>query len=249
MANPVWGQLEKAQDDAETIEEAVARLIAEHEADAGAHTGTGESLETHKSQEVVDHPQGSILPDKKGNADFFIEINYQSLDGFDKYGGTEATGLKAGLYVESGVYDSSYINFIPFSTALFGNVAASMMLESAVYFDDANESTGEISFTGLKFEIENDQVRGVSSVNAGATEYTTDWFTVDMTDLHVLRAIHFVLENKTRFYVDGELIGTVSDTYSLTGEDLTFEAKHIRNTASDNYLYIMSSKIAIYERQ
>jgi len=123
------------------------------------------------------------------------------------------------------------------------------MLESAVYFDDANESTGEISFTGLKFEIENDQVRGVSSVNAGATEYTTDWFTVDMTDLHVLRAIHFVLENKTRFYVDGELIGTVSDTYSLTGEDLTFEAKHIRNTASDNYLYIMSSKIAIYERQ
>lgn len=65
MADPVWGQLAKAQDNPETIEGAIVRLIAEHEADAGAHTGTGESLETHKTQETVDHPVGSIVADKE----------------------------------------------------------------------------------------------------------------------------------------------------------------------------------------
>ncbi len=35
MADPVWGLLQKAQDDPETIEEAIVRLIGEHEADAG----------------------------------------------------------------------------------------------------------------------------------------------------------------------------------------------------------------------
>jgi len=44
MAEPVWGLLPKAQDDAETIEQAIARLIAEHETDSGAHTGIGESI-------------------------------------------------------------------------------------------------------------------------------------------------------------------------------------------------------------
>ena len=64
MAESVWGQLAKAQDDPETIEEAIARLIAEHETNAGAHTGAGEALETHKTQVIVDHPAGSIVEDK-----------------------------------------------------------------------------------------------------------------------------------------------------------------------------------------
>jgi len=64
MAEPVWGQLAKAQDDQETIEEALVRLIGEHETDSGAHTGAGGALETHKTQVVVDHPAGSIVEDK-----------------------------------------------------------------------------------------------------------------------------------------------------------------------------------------
>lgn len=64
MTLPLWGQLEKSQDDNETIEEAIARLIAEHESDPEAHLGEGESLEAHKTEEVVDHPPFSLVPDK-----------------------------------------------------------------------------------------------------------------------------------------------------------------------------------------
>jgi len=106
MANPVWGQLEKAQDDAETIEEAVARLIAEHEADAGAHTGTGESLETHKTQETVDHPAGSVVADKIPDGQ--LELHQYSYSRYvtqidlgalanDRYSGS---GFGSSLYAE-----------------------------------------------------------------------------------------------------------------------------------------------------
>ncbi len=64
MAESVWGQLAKSQTDPETIEEALARFIAEHMSNAVAHTGISGSLETHKTQVVVDHPAGSIVEDK-----------------------------------------------------------------------------------------------------------------------------------------------------------------------------------------
>jgi len=47
MANPVWGLLAKAQDDDETIEEAIARLIDEHNEDEESHLGSGQSLQSH----------------------------------------------------------------------------------------------------------------------------------------------------------------------------------------------------------
>ena len=67
MAEPVWGQLAKAQDDDETVEEAITRLVGGHEADAGAHTAAGEALETHKTQVIIDHPADSLVEDKFGD--------------------------------------------------------------------------------------------------------------------------------------------------------------------------------------
>ena len=64
MAEPVWGLLEKGQADNETIEQAIDRLITAHLADAIAHVDAGESLHTHKDQEVIDHPADSIITDK-----------------------------------------------------------------------------------------------------------------------------------------------------------------------------------------
>ena len=92
MADPVWGQLHKAQDDEETIEEAIVRLIAVHEADSGAHTGSGESLETHKTQEVVDHPADSIVPDKFSQKENVLQTLFETLDPWSTQG-TIGNGL------------------------------------------------------------------------------------------------------------------------------------------------------------
>ena len=59
-----WGVLTKSQADNELIEEAIARLIAEHNADETAHVDTGQSLESHKSSVIIDHSAGSVVEDK-----------------------------------------------------------------------------------------------------------------------------------------------------------------------------------------
>jgi len=107
MTLPTWSNLEKSQIDSETIEEAIARLIAVHEADGDAHTGAGKSLNTHKTQSVVDHPAGSIVGDKIEKKAVIIEKlswdkllivpSQESLDGW--YTINEGTGGRIDVYV------------------------------------------------------------------------------------------------------------------------------------------------------
>jgi hypothetical protein len=59
-----WGELTKALDDNETIEEAIARLIAVHDDDPDAHLGENGSLLSHKGSEIIDHLARSIVADK-----------------------------------------------------------------------------------------------------------------------------------------------------------------------------------------
>ena len=56
--------LEKSQEDNETIEEAIARLITAHLADDNAHLGEGESLQSHRASEIIDHLAESVITDK-----------------------------------------------------------------------------------------------------------------------------------------------------------------------------------------
>lgn len=73
MANLVWGDLAKSQVDPQLITEAISEAIANHEADPTAHLGDGESLEQHKANEVLDHPQQSVVMDKQAYS-FYDEI-------------------------------------------------------------------------------------------------------------------------------------------------------------------------------
>src|SRR4030042_340129 len=78
-----WGAIPKAQDDNQLIDEAIAAAISNHEADSEAHLGAGESLETHRAQDVIDHPAESIVSDKYNNLSFTDKLfvsNFQSVD-------------------------------------------------------------------------------------------------------------------------------------------------------------------------
>jgi len=72
MTLPLWGQLQKSLDDTETIEQAIERIVAEHNAEPEAHLGTGESLSEHKHTTVLDHPAGSVLADKFSDDEHFF---------------------------------------------------------------------------------------------------------------------------------------------------------------------------------
>jgi len=59
--NPVWENLFKNQEDAEKIEAAIYRIVAEHCADETSHLGIGESLSSHRASEIIDHAAKSII--------------------------------------------------------------------------------------------------------------------------------------------------------------------------------------------
>ena len=139
MADPVWGLLQKAQDDPETIEEAIVRLITAHEADAGAHTGAGESLETHKAQDIIDHKAGSVLADKDTMTEFVIKDDLKSLTGWQQTGDiTSADWPGVALYVEWGVTTQSDMFVQSTVPSSFFNTNFDMMFQVTAKFDLSN---------------------------------------------------------------------------------------------------------------
>jgi len=94
MAIQTWGGMQKSADDDETIEQAIARLIAVHEGDSKAHLGEGESLQSHKNEDVIDHPAYSVLDDKMAFDRHSIDLEMNNLDVFSATGGVEVNGIK-----------------------------------------------------------------------------------------------------------------------------------------------------------
>lgn len=107
MAEFTWGDLPKNQIDPQLITEAIAQMIAEHEADPEAHLGAGESLEQHKTNETLDHPESSIVTDKIASGQlllyhfnpdrFFVPISPKDLDLSDLGGSSFAGPVYAEL--------------------------------------------------------------------------------------------------------------------------------------------------------
>src|SRR5574343_321995 len=107
----VWGALAKSFDDPETIEEAIARMINDHNDDVEAHLGENQALEAHRTNEIIDHPAESIVSDKldPGAIDFYqfdplsIKgiINYDSLDAFNNLLNATISGY-SNLYLNVG---------------------------------------------------------------------------------------------------------------------------------------------------
>lgn len=94
MSIPVWGMLEKSQTDSETIEQAIARLILAHNENEASHLGAGQSLQSHKASEIIDHIVASIIADKIKNGEvtvpkfgwdrFFVMPELESADAWNK---------------------------------------------------------------------------------------------------------------------------------------------------------------------
>ncbi len=59
-----WGTTPKSQTDNELVEAAISRLIEAHNDDPDAHLGTGQSLQSHRASDIIDHEARSIVADK-----------------------------------------------------------------------------------------------------------------------------------------------------------------------------------------
>ena len=228
MADPVWGLLPKSQTDAETIEEAIARLIAEHETDSGAHTGTGESLETHKSQDAVDHPAGSILADKDTMTEFVIKDDLKSLSGWATTGDiTNNDWPGVAFYVEWGVTNESSMFVQSTVPGSFFNTGFNMMFQSVAKFDFSSELYEAwlgmaiddiLPADGFGFIFEDGVTKAIFAI--GNVREVSSAITNDETVEHVYRCNYEALTGNALFYIDGVLVATLSKPTGTGNSDV-----------------------------
>lgn len=110
MAVANWGLLTKSVDDPETIEEAIDRIVGEHNDDETAHLETGQSLQSHKASEIIDHLAQSVYRDKLAFDRFQLETYFESIDGFGKSAGTALNGVgQAALTTTATTNNTQYL--------------------------------------------------------------------------------------------------------------------------------------------
>lgn len=217
-----WGLLAKSQIDPEKIEDAIARLISEHNDDPEAHLAEGQSLQSHKASEIIDHLVESIVEDKLANwcvtplkfGTLIYSTIFESLDGFQKTAGV----------VFGADYDE--VKLITFAVADNEQSLFKAIGHMPVYWDwgrDRNFETsirmnnvasvyalalvgGAYHFPHIGFKIEDGKMYGTVGNNVAET-------TVELQDVanetkYHIEAIYFA-GVKCEFYVNGVLRGTI----------------------------------------
>src|SRR5690606_25464811 len=95
-----WAELPRTQVDPQTINEAIDSAITTHNEDPEAHLGVDEALQVHRENDVIDHPEKSVVNDKIAvNAREYVAIvdpnsgfDYDTIESAITYAITEGGG-------------------------------------------------------------------------------------------------------------------------------------------------------------
>lgn len=193
MANPyIWGDLDRAVNDSTKIDDAIAAAVTAHNADAEAHLGDGQSLESHRAAEIIDHLAESVVNDKLATVartytaivDPASDVDFDTIESaleyvIDKGGGN--IFLKAGTYYLSGIV------YWPINVNLIGEDVNSTTIVTD--FDDdkyflrgngVDDATGNLYFDGITFQADSANVFWAdweSAYGQGALEFRNCNFT------------------------------------------------------------------------
>ncbi len=224
MADPVWGQLAKAQDNPQTIDEAIAAAVSAHESDSTAHLGSGESLETHRANDVLDHPVGAVLSDKLTTTEELHIFSFESLDSWQVSASGVAITAGNGVSLDNAAYPLS----IYIATDLnndgsgWGTTGLDWLVQWTMYtINDtpsrltmaaATYSAGAYSGVGFYFDGTNFK----AIIKEGSLNWTSSAITVDMTVKHVYRIQYIAANNTIYFSIDGVVVAS-HDLASFSG--------------------------------
>jgi hypothetical protein len=221
MTLPFWGQQEKAQDDATTIEERIAEMIVEHEEDPEAHLGAGESLEAHKSESVIDHPPLSVLRDKIAFDRRIFDYYFSSLDGVNVSAGVELNTCGVLLMTTSGALNNQRmfqiltddINFYsaPMSKLPVFEISINIptITNTKIYVLNGSDS----DWSGFGFAVENGDFQAVY-FDSSNTEHSQDVDSLSANTTYRIR-VEYKSDGKIYWSKDGVEI------YSLTPSSLS----------------------------
>lgn len=249
----VWGGVPKAQDDPTTIDDAIAAAVAAHNDDPTAHMAAGQSIDVHRTNEIIDHPAGSVLADKRTSATRELSSNFETLTGFTITG--LVTRFWPGLYInaytsahtdaEIGNDTSGFILFgfdfakLPFfqiAQTLGGNNAGTIWFGLGSKYD-----TTDYQFFGFKFV--GDTMYGV--VNVFGTVHTVALGTSDEFE-HLFRCYVDTDTHDAIFLIDGVQVGSIAAAdywaaASTAGQNDQLFSFGAHATSASGYQYYLAS--------
>jgi len=266
MSTNTWGMLPKNYEDAEKIEEAIARLIEAHEDDPTAHLGETQSLKSHRSQESIDHLAGSVVEENIRDSNISLRkltsthrtiiCAFESMDAWDTSGNilNRLGGVRLGTdaIAESSAYCSQngILTFTDFDKELmFQFVGKISSVDDVVaYMGISNIPASGSDSSSITFKILNGslyiEIVGQDSLDAWHT--TTEEITgIDATSTHTYRFLHQPAEGKIEVFIDGILKNTISENLPKGVIDpiANFDIK--TEVATAKYLYLMDLLISI----
>jgi len=225
MSTEIWGLLAKSATDSETIEDAIIRLIAAHNDDETAHLEVGQSLQSHKASEIIDHLALSIVADKiaDGQVDFaklssdslMLISCFESLDGWqydmDGSGGKILSTFYTKIY--SGSVNGNWTSYwIPGASGYpICDFSKKMLFQTTLRLGSSSSQEMYLQCGIGKwfgFHIVNGNL--YANVYNGSTETEVQISGITLTDDHVYRVIFDPSVPAFYYYVDGILKATIS---------------------------------------
>lgn len=218
MSTETWGLMPKSQEDNETIEEAIDRIVAEHNSDPDAHLGTNEAVAVHREADVIDHLAGSVKGDKLAFARK-VDSSFESLDGFTQSGtifpGIASLHIRAGNVIGNSSYVYGYVDAWPplsfdhswlFETNAF--LTPTSGAEAYIGIGSLNADTG--GQTGIGFKIVGTTLYAyhIVGIDDSPAETAVSLGAFDPTIFHNYRVIYDDVLAEIRFYLDGSLVHT-----------------------------------------
>lgn len=219
MTLPLWGLLQRSQDDPETIEEAIERIVQEHNADPESHLQEGESLESHKTEDVIDHPPGSVLFDKITSRELWRSYMLIAAEGWE-FDPDNSAGSIPGFRI--GLTDTvNTVGFVRIQLGL-GNftipqVGIESLFHCSLKFSDFSEEVSAFwgirqvapaNHYGIYFEWDGTDV--ILRARTSTENIASSAITVDVEEFNSYRWHYDPVEEEINAYINGELAATIS---------------------------------------
>lgn len=155
MASPyIWGNLNRATNDATSIDEAIGEAIEAHNDDPTSHLGPDQALQSHRASEIIDHIAESVVNDKLASASRAytaivgtgIEGDFDTVESAISYVDSIGGGV---ILIESGTHYLSGKVELPSSVSLIGRDADNTFITANVgggsYLYITNTAVGDQS--------------------------------------------------------------------------------------------------------
>lgn len=249
MSTETWGLMPKSQTDNTKIEDRIADMINEHNADPTAHMADDQSIGIHRINDTVDHPAGSVLADKWTMSEMEFTTTFENLSAFATVGNVEQ--LWPGVYVETNGASTPHIsklildgesNLLNFDTGL------EFLAQIVAYVEQSDTeksrflyggATGTTNYKGVGFEVVGDVARFFAGKQDSSVVNYLEWPTFELFTTYVIRIHNVPSEGVIRVYINGNLLGELEWPEEFT-DALTSEFVAESNVGYGNIFRIRS---------